>query len=163
MIQLFEAVRILAKASVEFVVIGGVALRTHGSGYLTQDLDICYSRAKENLKRIADALRPLKPRPRGFPENLPFVWDWSTLQNGTNFTFRTSLCDIDLLGEVSGLGTYEDTVKNSVIVDFEGVAVRVLSIDALIKAKEAAGRPKDAAGLNELYALRDSTLAEDEP
>ena len=158
MIQLFEAVQILARANVEFVVIGGVALRTHGSGYLTQDLDICYSRTRANLEKIAYALRPLKPRPRGFSDDLPFVWDWSTLQNGTNFTFKTSLCDIDLLGEVAGIGAYEEVLANSIAVDFEGVLVRVLSIDGLIKAKEAAGREKDAAGLNELYALRDSEL-----
>ena len=161
MIRLFEAVQILARANVEFVIVGGLALRSHGSGYLTQDLGICYSRTKENLVRIADALRPLKPRPRGFPDDLPFVWDWSTLQNDTNFTFRTALCDIDLLGEVPGVGTYEDTFRESVVVDLDGVPVRILSIDGLIKAKETAGRPKDAAGLEELYALRDAALDEE--
>ena len=158
MIQLFEAVQILANADIEFVVIGGVALRTHGSGYLTQDLDICYSRTRTNLEKIAEAMRPMNPRPRGFPEGLPFVWDWTTLQNGTNFTFSTSLCDIDLLGEVPGIGTYEKVLADSITVDFEGVPVQVLSIDGLIKAKETAGREKDKAGLNELYALRDSEL-----
>lgn len=156
MIHLFEAVQVLAKAEVEFVIIGGVALRSHGSGYLTQDLDICYSRSRKNLERIAEALEPLKPRPRGFPDDLPFIWDWSTLQNGTNFTFKTTLCDLDLLAEVPGVGTYEDAFKNSVANDFDGYPVRVLSIDALIRAKETAGRKKDIAGLNELYALRDS-------
>lgn len=158
MIQLFEAVQILAKAKVEFVIIGGVALRTHGSGYLTQDLDVCYSRTRSNLEKIAEALRPLNPRPRGFPDDLPFVWDWTTLQNGTNFTFKTSLCDIDFLGEVPGIGDFEDALANSAVVDFEGVPVRILTIDGLIKAKETAGRQKDVAGLKELYALRDSAL-----
>ena len=161
MIQLFEAVQILSEAGVDFVIVGGVALRAHGSGYLTQDLDICYSRTRANLERIAAALAPLDPRPRGFPDGLPFVWDWSTLQNGTNFTFKTTLCDIDLLGEVAGVGTYEEVFNNSVVIDFDGLCVNVLSIDALIKAKETAGRPKDAAGLNELYALRESLSDED--
>ena len=161
MIHLFEAVQILAKAEVEFVIIGGVALRSHGSAYLTQDLDICYSRSRTNLQRIVDALKPLKPRPRGFPDELPFIWDRSTLQNGTNFTFKTTLCDLDLLGEVPGVGTYEDALKNSVTNDFDGFPVKVLSIDALIRAKETAGRPKDVPGLNELYALRDSLSDEE--
>ena len=156
MIQLFEAVQILARADVEFVIVGGVALRSHGSAYLTQDLDICYSRSRTNLERITDALRPLKPRPRGFPEDLPFIWDWSTLQNGTNFTFATSLCDIDLLGEVAGIGTYDDVLEQSIEVDLEGSSINILSIDGLIKAKETAGRPKDEAGLRELYALREA-------
>lgn len=156
MIDLYKAITILADANVEFVVVGGVALRSHGSAYVTQDLDISYSRTRENLQRIADALRPLRPRPRGIPDELPFIWDWSTLQNGTNFTFKTELCDIDLLGEVAGIGDYSAVFEHSVSHDFDGRAVRVLSIDALIKAKETAGRPKDASGLQELYALRDS-------
>lgn len=158
MISLYKAVNILSAANVDFVIIGGMALRSHGSGYLTQDLDICYSRNRENLERIASALRDLKPRPRGFPDDLPFVWDWSTLQNGTNFTFRTTLCDIDLLAEVPGIGTYDDALANSEVVEFDGVGVRVLSIDALIKAKTTAGRKKDEAGLEELYALKASEI-----
>lgn len=162
MISLFEAATILAKAEVEFVIVGGLALRSHGSGYLTQDLDICYSRTRQNLERIANALRPLNPRPRGVPDELPFVWDWSTLQNGTNFTFKTSLCDIDLLGEVAGIGDFQAVFDQSIEVDFEGVPVRILSIDGLIKAKETAGRLKDQAGLAELYALRNATSNSDD-
>jgi len=154
MISLYKAMHILAMAGVDFVVIGGMALRSHGSGYLTQVLDVCYSRKRENLKRIADALRNLEPRPRGFPDDLPYVWDWSTLQNGTNFTFKTNLCDIDLLAEVPGVGTFEDVLKMSDTIDFEGVNIRVLSVDALILAKTTAGRLKDQAGLQELYALK---------
>jgi hypothetical protein len=162
MISLFQAAKLLAEADVEFVIVGGLALRSHGSGYLTQDLDLCYSRTRKNLERLADALRPLNPRPRGFPDELPFVWDWSTLQNGTNFTFKTSLCDIDLLGEVAGIGDFNEVFRQSVIVDFDGTPVRVLSIDGLIKAKETAGRLKDQAGLKELYALRDAMMDEDD-
>lgn len=161
MIHIFEAVMILAKADVEFVIVGGVALRSHGSAYLTQDLDICYSRSTANLERIVSALGPLHPRPRGFPDELPFIWDRSTLRNGTNFTFKTTLCDIDLLGEVSGVGTYEDALNNSITVDLDGTSVRILTVDALIKVKEAAGREKDVPGLKILYALRESELDEE--
>jgi len=78
MIQLFEAVRILARAGVDFVVVGGVALRTHGSGYLTQDLDICYSRAKENPEDDCRRASPSGPSP-----SRPY-WE---------FTFRMGLDD----------------------------------------------------------------------
>jgi len=154
LISLFKAVEMLAAAEVEFVIVGGVALRSHGSSYLTQDPNICCSRTRSNLEKLAEALKPLEPRPRGFPEGLPFVWDWSTLQNGTNFTFKTSLCDIDLLGEVAGIGDYAKVLENSVEMDLDGFKVRVLSIGGLIIAKETAGREKDKAGLKELYALR---------
>ena len=156
MISLYRAVTILADAGVEFVIVGGLALTTHGSAYVTKYLDICFRRTNTNLKRIADALAPFHPRPRGLVDKLPFVWDWTTLQHGTNFTFTTELGDIDLLGEVLAVGNYEDAIKESVEIDLDGSRVSVLSIEGLIRAKEAAGREKDKPGLKELYALRES-------
>ena len=92
----------------DFVIIGGVAATFHGSARVTYDLDICYSRADSNLQRLAAALAPFHPRPRGFPDELPFVWDERTLRNGTVFTLRTDLGEIDLLAEVAGLATNDD-------------------------------------------------------
>jgi hypothetical protein len=71
MIELLKAATILQQANAEFVIVAGMALRSHGSAYLTQDLDICYLRTKENLQRIAEALRPLNPKPRSFPPTDP--------------------------------------------------------------------------------------------
>lgn len=160
MIDLFKAVQLLASADVDFVMVGGLAIRSHGGNYITEDLDICYSRTRENLKKLADVLGPLKPRPRNFGADLPFVFDWTTLQQGTNFTFETTLGDIDLLGEVKGVGGYDDLLPHSLSVDLDGASAHILSIPALIVAKKAAGRPKDEAGLNVLYALQEAEADE---
>ena len=154
MIDLFKFTQQLSSAGVEFIIVGGIAIRSHGGNYITEDLDICYSRNRDNLKRIAEVLAPLKPRPRGMDETLPYVFDWTTLQHGSNFTFRTTLGDIDLLGEVKGIGQYTDLLNLSLTVDLDGFPTRILSIPGLIIAKEAAARPKDEAGLKVLYALR---------
>ena len=69
------AIQILADAGVEFVIIGGWAAIIHGSRYMTDDLDICFSRKRENLARLAKALAPYHPRLRELPSGLPFVWD----------------------------------------------------------------------------------------
>ncbi len=42
--------------AVDFVVIGGLAATFHGSARVTYDLDICYSRASANVRRLAAAL-----------------------------------------------------------------------------------------------------------
>jgi hypothetical protein len=147
----------LSSAGVEFVVVGGIAIRSHGGNYITEDLDICYSRTRDNLRRLADVLSPLSPRPRGFQKELPFIFDWTTLQHGTNFTFVTLMGDVDLLGEVKGVGIYDDLVAESIEVDLDGYLTKVLSIPALIRAKEAAAREKDQAGLKVLYALQEAT------
>ncbi|MCA1625619.1 MAG: hypothetical protein LC768_08165 [Acidobacteria bacterium] len=162
MIKTTEAIRALARNEVVFVVVGGMAIRGHGSSYLTQDLDICYSRERANLRRIATALAPFKPRPRGFPENLPFVWDEQTLQNGANFTLETTIGDIDLLAEVSGVGTFEQVLAESVSITLYDYEVKVLSIAGLIKAKRAAGRTKDLLVLPELEALKEAISESEE-
>lgn len=154
MINLFEMARLLSEAGVEFVIVGGVAIRSHGGNYVTEDLGICYLQTNDNLRKIANVLTPLKPRPRNFAENLPYIFDWTTLQHGTNFTFATSMGDLDLLGEVKGVGSYSDLVPVSVQVDLDGFSTRILSIPSLIVAKRAAGRPKDEAGLLVLEALQ---------
>lgn len=161
MIKVTEAIRALAENQVDFVVVGGMAIRGHGSSYLTQDLDICYSRRRTNLKKIAKSLYQFKPRPRGFPENLPFIWDEQTLQNGATFTLETTIGDIDLLAEVSGVGTYADVFNESVTISLFGFEVKVLSIKGLIKAKRAAGRTKDLLVLPELEALQEALNQED--
>ncbi len=162
MIKPIEALQAFAENKVDFVLIGGMAIRSHGSSYLTQDLDICFSRNKENLQKIVAALAPFKPHLRGFPKELPFVWDASTLNQGTNFTLETEIGDIDLLAEVSGIGTYADVLKSSVIMILYGYNINVLSIDGLIKAKRAAGRIKDLNILPELEALREILSDEEE-
>ena len=155
MIQLEETLRLLTKHQVEFVLVGGVAGSAHGSSLLTFDLDIAYSRERNNLERIADALAPYHPRPRDLPAGLPFIWDVGTLRQGMNFTLTTELGDIDLLGEVAGLGNYDEVRKQSDVMPLFELQCRVLSLDALIASKRAAGRPKDLLVIPELEALRE--------
>jgi len=155
-IDLEKAITALAHNNVDYVVVGGVAITLHSSAYITQDFDFCYSRKKENLTRLVQALGPFLPRPRDFPGDLPYIFDESTLRNGTNFTFETAIGDIDLLGEVKGIGDYPAALEQSVVYQIYGVSVRTLTLDALIAAKTAAERPKDQLVLPELYALREA-------
>ena len=156
MVNLQKIITCLANNQVEFVVIGGVAATVHGSAYVTYDLDICYSRDEENLARMAKALAPYHPRLRDVPDDLPFFWDERTLRRGLNFTLKTDLGDIDLLAEVPGIGNFEQALASSILVQLFGVECAVLSLEALIKAKRAADRPKDHLILPELEALREA-------
>ncbi|MFN2480615.1 MAG: nucleotidyltransferase [Pyrinomonadaceae bacterium] len=145
----------MTQHQVEFVIVGGVAISAHGSSYLTYDLDVAYARTRDNFQRLAEALAPYHPRPRDFPADLPFVWDGQTIKQGTNFTLTTDLGNIDLLGEVSGLGDFDQVRAQSVVMTLFDMQCRVLSLDALIASKRAAGRTKDLLVLPELEALRE--------
>jgi hypothetical protein len=157
----FEALlTTLNRHQVEYIVVGGAAAIALGSSRFTQDLDIVYNRSPGNLKRLVSSLRDFKPYLRGAPPGLPFFWDEATLAHGLNFTLQTSLGAIDLLGEIPGGGTYSDLVGSSTELQIFSGLSRCLSLKQLIRAKRAAGRPKDLEALAELEAL--SEEAEDD-
>ncbi len=143
----------LRSEGVGFVIIGGVAAVLHGSAYVTADLDLCYSRKKENLEKLAKALAPFHPSLRGAPKNLPFRLDVNTLRSGLNFTLVTDAGDVDIFGEVTGLGSYEEALAFSEEMEIFRVPWKVLTLEGLIKTKRATGRAKDLRLLPELEAL----------
>lgn len=157
MIDFERALIALADAQVRLVIVGGLAITIHGSAYITFDLDFCYARDAENLSRLARAIQPLNPRLRGAPVMLPFRFDEDTLLRGLNFTLTTDVGDIDLLGEIAGIGGYMEAIEVSMPVELFGHSFAVLTLDALIASKKAAGRPKDLQVLPELEALREAT------
>jgi hypothetical protein len=147
--------RALVGGGVEFIVVGGVAGKAHGSARLTLDLDVVYARSDENLGRLASALGPLGPYLRGAPPGLPFRLDAATVRRGLNFTLRTTRGDLDLLGEVAGGGSYEALLPHSRELEMFGLPCRCLDLDKLIEVKRAAGRPKDLEAIAELEAIRE--------
>jgi hypothetical protein len=145
----------LTAASVDFIVIGGIAAAVRGSARATLDLDVVYGRTNDNLERLTRALVPLTPYLRGAPPGLPFTLDEATLRRGLNFTLDTGLGALDLLGEVTGGGTFEQLKPFTTVIDLFGKPCRVVTLDKLIALKRAAGRPKDLEAVAELELLRD--------
>lgn len=143
----------LGRNAIECVIVGGVAGILHGSEFPTTDLDVCYSRTPANLQKLATALRTVHARFRGAPENIPFLLDAETLSKGLNFTFITDVGNLDLLGEVRGIGYYDEAVDGASSFELFGYDFRVVALDKLILAKRAAGRPKDMVAIAELEAL----------
>lgn len=162
MTQLEGLLAALSDADVEFIIVGGVAARAHGSSRLTDDIDISYSRSPANLARVVAALAPLKPYLRGAPQGLPFEWSAATLHAGLNFTLTTTGGAIDLLGEIAGGGRYEDLLTHSLSIRIFGREVQLLNLPWLIRVKRAAGRPKDFEVIAELEALREEIQRRDD-
>jgi len=144
----------LAANQVRYVIVGGVALVLQGSARTTVDLDICYARDQQNLEALAAALAPFRPTLRGAPADLPFRLDAATLRSGLNFTLESEAGDIDLLGELTGVGGYDQLAARADVMELYGHPVHVMSLDALEAAKRAAGRLKDLADLAEIVEIR---------
>lgn len=149
--EILEAFR---QHNVRAVLIGGVAMRLHGSAHITDDVDFCYGRDADNLAALVAALAPSRPKLRGSPEGLPFFWDVRTLKNVLNLTLTTDIGILDLLGEAPGVTSFDELWTRSVEMEAHGIPIRVASLDDLIAMKRAANRPKDQAHLMELLALK---------
>ena len=145
--------QVLTAAGVDFVLIGGVAANLHGSARATFDVDVVYSRKRENILRLVAALAPFKPYLRGAPPGLPFQFDEPTVRNGLNFTLDTTLGAIDLLGEVTGGGSYDQLLPHTVEMEAFEIRCRCITLEHLIQLKRAAGRPKDFEAIAELESL----------
>ncbi len=152
---LVRALDVLVRNDVRFIVIGGVAGRAWGSPSMTDDLDICYDRRRDNLEALARALRELEATLRGAPAGLPFLLDAQTLRAGDSFTFDTSAGSLDCLGTPVPTTGYDELLKNAIEVDLEHLRVQVCSLDDLIRMKTAAGRPKDRVELEILAAVKE--------
>jgi len=152
-----QALTVLVNGKVRFVVVGGYAVVAHGVSIVTRDLDICYERSRSNLDLLAAALAPFHPTLRGAPAGLPFVLDGETLKRGMNFTLLTDFGDLDLLGEMTGVGGYEATISDAKEFRLFNLPVLVASQAVLLRAKRAAGRKKDQIAIEELEALIELT------
>jgi len=120
---------------------------------VTEDLDIVYSRTPQNIKRLIEALSQTNPYLRGAPPGLLFKFDEKTVANGLNFTLTTDLGSLDLLGEITGGGGYEQLLPYSINVSVFGTQCSLLGLERLIQVKRAAGRPKDLEAIAELERI----------
>jgi hypothetical protein len=122
---------------------------------LTQDVDIVPARSDANLERLVAALAPFHPYLRGAPPGLPFEWSARTLKQELNFALTTIIGDIDVLGEITGGGRYEDLIARTIRVPLFGASYACLNLTTLIYTKRAAGCPRDLEAIAELEALQE--------
>ena len=149
-----EIVELLTARGVEFIVIGGQAESLLGSDRPTFDTDLCYRRTPDNLQRLAEAVKELRPSLRGAPPDLPFRLDAQSLALGNNFTFRTTAGDLDLLGYVAPIGDYDAIAPRATTLPLGPSQIKVMSLDDLIQVKQHVNRPKDRDSLMHLLAIK---------
>ena len=155
MSSLEDIVERLIRAHVEFVVVGGFAVLAHGASLMTEDIDICCPFSEENLQSIESAVRDLHPVHRMTPQRLPFELTPNLSASLKNLYLGTDLGKLDCLGEVLGIGGYDEVKQRSVEIKFESGPCRVLNIDALIEAKAATNRTRDRMAILQLKAIKE--------
>ena len=133
------------KEGVNYLVIGGFAILAHGINRETHDLDIWVRASRQNAKRVARGFERLGKRaPRD---------DWVTLfrESGRRFAYpNDDAKQADILTSLGDMD-FDSCFNRSVIVDYHGDKLRVMSIEDLIQSK----RVSLASGNNEKAHARD--------
>ncbi len=145
---------ILARARVDFVVIGGVAVVVQANPRFTRDLDISYATDTPNLERLGALLVSLEARLRGVEEDVPFLPDARTLRRTEMLTLTTREGDLDLLVDPPGSPGYAALRRRADTIQLDGASVRIASLEDLIEMKRAAGRPQDEIDVESLEIAR---------
>jgi predicted nucleotidyltransferase len=134
--------RVLDEHGVDYVLIGGLAVQTHGHVRMTNDADLIPAPDPANLERLATALRVLDARVLN-PGQEEVQVDAKMLPKATIWQFATPDGGVDVIHEVPGGRTYAELSERSLRVKLGNIEVPVVSLDDLIQMKLARGRPLD--------------------
>ena len=110
------------------------------------DIDLWVMPSLENAEAVIRALKR-------FGSPLHGLTAEDLQSDDTVFQIGVAPRRIDLITGATGLD-FSSASKNAVVKKFDGIELRVLSVDDLIINKEATGRPKDRVDADELKKLK---------
>lgn len=132
---------------VRYLLVGGYSVILHGYSRTTGDLDLWVERSAENYGRLALAFQRF-----GMPVFDMTADNFLRQSHFDVFTFGRPPVAIDIITELKGL-VFAEAWPAAELVTIEGLPVRLIQYKHLVRAKKAAGRPRDQNDLDNL-ALR---------
>ena len=139
----------LVAHNVEYVILGGLAVQTHGHVRTTVDIDVFPQPEPSNLARLANALNALGARVLN-PGSEGLEIDAKMLPRATMWQFATRHGAIDVLHDAPGAPPYEELRARALEIQLGEMKIAVAGRDDLINMKRASARPID---LDDLAAL----------
>ena len=140
---------VLAEHGVEYVIVGGLAVQTHGHVRTTFDLDVYPSPDAQNLARLAGALNALDAKVLN-PGSDDLEIDATMPPRATLWQFATRHGPVDVLHDVPGAPPYDDLRARALELRLGTLRLAIASLDDLISMKRASGRQVD---LEDIAAL----------
>ena len=128
--------RAFSEESVDYILIGGVAVILHGFPRLTEDVDILIKIDSGNLDKLKKALRKVFGDSSIEGITLRDIKEYAVVRYGTPDGF----C-IDLIRRVGEVADYENI--DSEEMSLENVKIKVATAQALYRLKKDSARPKD--------------------
>ena len=134
----------LHDAGAAFVVVGGHAVAFHGHARATKDLDILVRADRENAGRVYRALAAFGAPLESFAVTADDFTDYDgVLQIGL------PPLRVDILNRIAGV-TFGDATSAGDTFELDGRKIPVIGFEALIRNKQASGRPQDIADVHAL-------------
>jgi predicted nucleotidyltransferase len=149
---------ILNSRGVEYLVVGGLAVNAHGYGRATFDIDLVVDLDPDNVNLLFQALadlafKPLVPVSAADFGNQTIRDQWRSDKGMVVLQFYSEqhrATRVDVFAQVPF--DFDKECRQAVIEEVkDGVPVRFVALQTLIRMKEESGRPKD---LDDLEALR---------
>lgn len=148
-----QLLRRLSEANVEFVLIGGLAVNAWGVVRGTKDVDVVVAPDIENLKRVATVAAEINGHVQAgesFLSSQPSIADQPA--SGEQVAIETELGRLDVVQGLDGVPAFAELRARATETDVLGVSVAVCSVEDLKAMKQAAGRTRDLADLEDLNA-----------
>lgn len=147
-----EALRILSRHGVDFIVVGGIAAILQGFPLTTEDVDVVYRASGDNCRRLATALEAMGAS-YADPAGRRIAPSAERLASTRVRLLNTSCGRLDLMRTVGHDLGYPELIGRTRELDIGEVLVAVLELEAIIETKEQADRPKDRFQLPYLRQL----------
>jgi hypothetical protein len=147
---------VLAEHGVEYVIVGGLAVQTHGHVRTTVDIDVYPRPERSNLARLAAALRSLDAQILN-PGGEGVQIDAAMLPRATLWQFATRHGALDVLHDAPGAPPYDQLRARSLEIHLGDLQLAVAGRDDLISMKRASARPVD---LEDIAALTEPDAGE---
>ena len=141
-----ELLRTLSDADARFLVVGAYAVSFHSEPRATADLDLWVEPTPENAKRVYAALA-------AFGAPLVELSEADLATPEIVFQIGVPPRRIDILTSISGV-TFAEAWPDRSEGSYGGVRFPVIGVEALMKNKQALGRPKDLLDLELLRRHR---------
>jgi hypothetical protein len=157
-----QILRVLGEHRVDYLVVGGVAVQTHGHIRATQDLDIVPAPDLANLSRLGEALAALGARLHRAARPVD-ITDPQVLKRASLVSLLTIHGRLDLLNIASTAGMpsrYAELRDRALEVRLDDTTIRVVGLDDLIRMKKAAARDVDREDIRALTRSDDELARE---
>jgi hypothetical protein len=151
----------LATHGVEFVLIGALAARLQGFPRLTAGADLTPSRSKENLERLATALRSLEARvfTASVPDGLAFDCSAAALGRSELWNLVSTVGRIDIIFQPAGTQGYDDLRAGAMEFELHGTPLFAASLRDILRSKIASDRQQDRQDVIILREMLDADEA----